>query len=74
MQELKARPESFNEEMMVKLYRNSELANMTEQQQEIVNREFEEELRRSAELATSERKGERKTTSKIARNMNLRIF
>lgn len=57
MQELKARPESFNEDMMVKLYRNSELANMTEQQQEIVNREFEEELRRSAELATAERKG-----------------
>ena len=33
---------------------------MTEEQQELVYNEFEEELRRSAELATAERKGERK--------------
>ena len=57
MQEVKTRPESFNEEMMVKLYRNSEIANMTERQQELVYKEFDEDLRRSAELATAERKG-----------------
>ena len=64
MQEVKARPESFNEDMMVKLYRNSEIANMTEQQQELVYGEFEEELRRSAELATAERKGEKNEREK----------
>ncbi|MBO4433917.1 MAG: hypothetical protein J5769_00500, partial [Bacteroidales bacterium] len=60
MEDVKERPKSFNEEMMVKLYRNSEIANMTEEQQELVYSEFEEDLRKSAELATAERKGEKK--------------
>ena len=62
MEEVKERPKSFNEEMMVKLYRNSEIANMTEEQQELVYNEFEEDLRKSAELVTAERKGIKKGT------------
>ena len=67
MEEVKERPKTFSEEMMVKLYRNSEIANMTEEQQELVYSEFEEDLRRSAELATAERKGEKKTEKRVAR-------
>ena len=67
MEEVKERPKSFNEDMMVKLYRNSEIANMTEEQQELVYSEFDEELRRSAELATAERKGEQKAIMKTAK-------
>lgn len=64
MEEVRERPKSFNEEMMVKLYRNSEIANMTEEQQELVYSEFEEDLRKSAELLTAERKGIKKGLEK----------
>lgn len=64
MEEVKERPKTFSEEMMVKLYRNSEIANMTEEQQELVYSEFEEDLRRSAELATAERKARKEEAAK----------
>ncbi len=50
--------------MVVKLYRNSEIANMTEEQQELVYSEFEEDLRRSAELATAELKARKEEAAK----------
>ena len=57
MQDVESRPEAFGEDLLEKLYTESEIANMSMEKQELIFRTFDEELNHMSELSTAVRKG-----------------